>query len=160
MRAAPLAALALGCGAPLQADTGPSGDDYRGPPGARIELVPADAPEATPWMLAIEEASWELRVGDRWRNAETAGQWTASREDGLWVDASHLLPADPSVGSAAEGVTVVSEGEHAVWYGTFPWTVSVEVEAGPFAGPAVFALDVGPIVLTVEGETRELAGYE
>ena len=158
MRAALL--LLAGCGGQAVRDTGPADGDFRGPPGTRIELVPAETPESTPWMLAIAEAGWELREGDRWRNARAAGQWSISRDDGLWVDGWQLLPADPSVGAAGDGVTVVSEGALTVWYGTFPWTVSVEVADGPFAGPAAFARDVGPIVLTVGGETRELAGYE
>jgi hypothetical protein len=159
---APVAGLLLGwaCGDPGAAEHSRVEGDYRGPVGSRIELVPLGQPEATPRMLQMEAESWELRQGQRWREADTLALWAVSRQDGLWVDESQLLPANIELGSAGRGVSVVDVGERETWYGVFPAVVTVEIEAGRFAGEAAFALNIGPIILTVDGAVLELVGYE
>ena len=100
-----------------------------------------------------------LRDGDFWRDAPPGDPLPTALDDGgLTVDGAALLPG-LSVGDSAGEATVTGKGERTVWYGTFPDTITVGISAGPWQGEAAFALGIGPIRLSHQGD-RELAWYE
>ncbi len=156
-----LALMLSSCAAPAPLDSaGQDGVEYHGPPGFRLVFVDPLSVEDTPWWLAIEEETWEWRRGDRWRDATPMQTWSVRRSPGLWVEELQVLPRYPEAGAVGDGVEVTEEGEATVHYGTFPWTVRVQIDSGPLAGEALFAAGVGPVLLTLQGKEIQLGTYE
>ena len=141
---------------------------FPGDAGTRIDYLPeADGAEVQhasdedePLQLHIGEDEWELRLGERWADANFVAVYFLDRDDGLWVDDAQLLPADPEVGATGQGCEVVAAGEHATYYGTFLDTLTVAVDDGDFAGDVVFARGVGPIDFTLDQQRWTAAYYE
>lgn len=141
--------------------------DYLGPASRRWIFVPQGDPTASPLQIEATEGSWEVRVGERWRDAAPLARWDVTVDPDLTVDGERLVPEVIEVGAASEGVAVTAVGEREVWYGTFDRAVTVEVDDGPFAGEHAFARGYGPILLTwdrarsgLTAEVWELGGYE
>lgn len=154
-------ALAAACSGGAAPDSGGSAEgDFAGQAGTRLLYVDPLDVDGTPLWLQINADSWELRHGERWRNADQHATLDIRRDNGLWVDGSQLLPANPEQGATGDGVRITASGEATVHYGTFPVTVSALIDAGAFAGEAVFADTVGPIALTVDGDAWQLGFYE
>jgi hypothetical protein len=149
--------LLPGCGGASKKAAAEEG--YAGSTGTEVHLAPPDAPEETLLLLRIEAAAWTLRQGERWADAEELARYALQTDDGLWVDASHLLPAEVAAGATGEGVEVLSLGARETWYGGFEDVATVRVDEGPFAGEAAFARGVGPIALTHGGALWELVWY-
>lgn len=144
-----------------QASGDPSVADWGGPAGNWLELTPEGAPDSLPLLLSIDEDGWELRYGDTWSSAQEQGLLPVTVDaTGYQVDDSLLVPAGLEVGSSAQGTTILERGTVEVWYGTFDDALVVDVGEGTFRGEAAFAVEVGPIRLTWEGRTWELAYYE
>ena len=159
--AATVTVAVAACAAPEALDSaGPDGAEYHGPPGMRLVFVDPLSVQDTPWWLEVQEESWEWRRGDRWRDATPLQTWSVRRAPGLWVDDTQVLPRSPEVGAVGDGVEVTEEGEASVHYGTFPWTVQVQIDGGALSGEALFAAGVGPILLTLEGKELQLGTYE
>lgn len=160
MRPAVLLAVALGgCAGPAPANKAAEAG-YAGPPGWMLHFAPADDPLAAPWQLRAGEADWELREGARWASAPVRVAAPVARDAGLVWDGVTLLPAGAAPGASAGGAEVTGDGPLEVYYGRFPDVLRVDVGEGRFAGEWAFALGVGPVRLTVDGETRELVYYE
>jgi hypothetical protein len=157
-RAAALALLLGACGGDGEGQGGKAGD-YSGRADLEAEFVDPEYPEGQPWVLRTDEDGWELRQGARWADAAVLARFEVDRSDGLWLDDTRMLPASADEGARADGCTVTARGEVEVWYGTFPDAVETEVAEGRLAGAHAFARDIGPIRLTLDGETRELAFY-
>ncbi len=147
-------------------DEGPQGlgGDYRDylAPDAQYELVAREDSGAVEqvWLLRIEEGTWTLRDGDRWRDANDLAQFEQSTEEGLRLDEYRILPERVEAGASFEGGHVEALEATQVWYGLFEAAVTVQLDEGPLAGRQVFAPGIGPIVLSFDGEERELALYE
>jgi len=159
-----LLSLVLACGGePVETSAGSSAD-YAGRSELHAEFGPAGDTGSTPWLLRLDGEAWEARDGLAWPDAAVMGTWTASIDDGLWLDdgadRTQLLPARLAKGESGEGVSVVSLGGVDTWYGAFDDAVTVEVSEGRWAGEQVFARDFGLVVWTLDGETRELVYYE
>lgn len=150
------------CGAPDPVSTAENFQPYAGPPGRSLEFVPSDAPDQTPLLLEVAEdgGAWETRWGARWADAEPRDTFVVVREAGLFVAESQLLPEKISIGATGDGVELIDMDAHTVWYGTFDDTAIAAVELGRFAGEQVFAREIGPIRLTLDGVGWELAWYE
>jgi hypothetical protein len=146
-------------------DEGPAGlgadaRDYLAP-DAQYELIALDDTGSdSVWLLRVEEGTWTLREGERWRDAEELAAFEADTSDGLRLDEARVLPPRLEAGAAFEGGSVEAVEATQVWYGLFETAVTVQLDEGRLAGRQVFAAGVGPIVLTVDGEERELALYE
>ena len=65
-----------------------------------------------------------------------------------------------SPGTTTEDVTVTALGEASAWYGTFEMAVTLDRTGGRLASEQIFARDIGPVVLTLDGFRWELASYE
>ena len=148
-------------------EDGPGGDgglgysDFVPEPGWIAEYIPQDAPEVEPMHLHIgDEGGWQLRRGERWADAEVLGDWEALDEGGYFVNGELVLPERLTAGEVTDGVTVVELGEVSAWYGTFEMGVIVDRQGGRLASEQVFARDLGPVVLTLDGFRWELAYYE
>lgn len=154
--------LLLACSEPFGAAQGDGSlADWGGPPGAFLELGPSADPQATPLLLEISEDSWELRFGATWRTAQELALLPVNvAQDGYRVDGTVVLPERMEPGESAGGTSVVADGEHEVWYGTFPDTRTVQIGDGAFRGRAVFAPGVGPIRLTFDSDEWELVTYD
>ncbi len=140
--------------------TGEWATDYLPPEGRYHEYAWAGAPTDTPMMLLVEGDQWQLRNGQSWNTATELGPFTVTTDDGLWLGDTQLLPQQVGLDSATEQVEVTDMGSAEVYYGTFSSSVSVEILAGDFLGPATLAVEHGPIVLTWQGVTWELVYYE
>ncbi|MCB9766058.1 MAG: hypothetical protein H6739_40155 [Alphaproteobacteria bacterium] len=159
-----IALLLLACAADDGDPTTVSDDAaaYVGPAGAEYAYTRLDAVDDDPLLMRISEdgAAWTFRLGGRWADAEDRGAYAVALDDGLWLDGAQLLPDRLREGASGEGCTVTALDAAEVWYGTFPRVATVEVEGGAWAGAHRFALDIGPIALTMEGTLWELASYE
>jgi len=129
---------------------------YAGPVGRILEYAGMGDPQGDTRFLAIQEGSWD------WSASQTdASTWiTRLTDEGLWVDEAQVLPERLAAGARAPGVEVTAVGEAETWYGTFPDTVTVDVEEGVLAGPTIWARDIGPVLITVQGWSGELVYYE
>lgn len=137
--------------------TGGAAADYASPPGAVLDLVPAgQGKSGQVSTLSVTDATWD------WEDpqGQTSSWPWAVGADGLSVNGELILPARTGPGSSGAGVSVTDNGATEVYYGTFDDTVTVEIDAGSFAGTAVFARGLGPIVLTLSGVPMELAYYQ
>ena len=154
--------LVPGCSGSFQDQAGQAtAQDWGGPPGTYLELIPAGAPDGLPLLVEIGADQWELRYGETWRTAQELGTVAASADgDGYRVGDSLLVPAGLEVGASADGSTIQERGPVETWYGTFEDALTVEVGGGDFRGTAAFAADVGPILLAWQGLDWELAWYE
>jgi len=156
-----IAALLIGCaGGPGAVATGEWAVDYLPVDGRYSEYAWAGAPTDSPMMLLVEGDQWQLRNGATWNTSTELGPFTVSTDDGLWLDDTRVLPEQVALGEEIDGLTLTGMGSADVYYGTFSSTVSVELEAGAFAGPHTLAVGHGPIVLTWQGVTWELIYYE
>lgn len=154
-----LAATLVGCKGGADPAAG-GGGNYAGMAELEAEFVDPEAPEAAPWLLRIDEERWEIRDGDRWADAAVVGAWSVDRSDGLQLDDVRMLPKNAEEGASADGLRVDFRGEVEVYYGVFPDAVETTVSGGgPLEGSHAFAKGIGPIRLTVGGETREVAFY-
>jgi len=157
-----IALLLLACGPDKGTASAPevASSVYAGAVGMSFAFIPAGQPDADTLFVAVREEAWERRIGREWDDAAAVGRWSRSfGEDGLALDGVVVLPGTVTVGSTSGAATVTAEGARAVWYGTFPDTVAVQVAEGPLTGEQVFARDIGPIQLTVDGAVWELATY-
>jgi hypothetical protein len=155
--------LMLGCAGEGGEDGtfGLSYSDFVPPPGWIAEFIPQEAPEEQPLLVHInDEGGWDLRRGDRWADAEVQGSWQASEDEGYVVNGDLLLPPTLVQGETTDDVTITALGEATAWYGTFEMAVTVDRESGRLATEQVFARDIGPVVLTLDGFRWELAAYE
>jgi hypothetical protein len=152
------ALLAAGCAAAPREPV--SAQAYWGAEGRRIEFAPLGLPDEPPLSLRMEEGTWTLRLGERWADAAPVASYLYATDDGLWLNDDQLIPENQNVGGAGEGCEVVAEGEATTWYGTFPDTLTVSVEGGDWAGEAVYAAGVGPVLIAYQGATWELVYYE
>ena len=83
-----------------------------------------------------------------------------STDDGLWIGETQLLPFRIEAESQGAGVRIVDIGSRETWYGTFEGVVTVEVDAGDWAGEQAFAEGIGLIEVTWRGEPWQLVYYE
>ena len=151
----------LGCApAPDSDATGNLAADYAGAEGTLFAFAPSALPDELPVWLQIGADHWDLRAGEEWSTAEEDAVYDVSLVEGLWVDDAQLLPYRLVEGPVDDALEVVFLGEWETWYGVFPDTVEVMVDADPFTGRWVFAKGLGPIVIAVDGESRELVYYE
>ena len=156
-----VASVSSGCEpSDSQVTAGFVAENYAGDLDTRLAFAPSGLPDDSPVWLQVSEADWELRVGDEWATAETLGVYERIVDDGLWVDGVQMLPYRLVTGVVDDALEVVSLGEWETWYGTFPDTVEVSIDAPPFTGRWVFAAGIGPIAIAVDGESRELVYYE
>ena len=150
--------LLMGCGGKdAVSSDGETWTDYGGPAG-RLLTYYTDVDTAGGGMAVhIEEDRWDVTEigGD-----EILSTYAIADRDGLRLGDDLLLPDPLTEGAVKDGVTVVGFGPREVWYGNFPKTVEVRREDGAWSGSQVFALDVGPIYLTLDGASWQLAGYE
>jgi hypothetical protein len=154
--------LLLACGPDKGTPSAPdvASSVYAGAVGTSFAFIPAGQPDADMLFVAVRDEAWEVRIGLEWDDAAAVGRWARSfGEDGLALDGVVVLPGTVAVGSTSGAATVTADGARTVWYGTFPETVAVEVAEGSLAGEHVFARDIGPIQLTVDGAVWELATY-
>ncbi|MCB9742911.1 MAG: hypothetical protein H6741_05370 [Alphaproteobacteria bacterium] len=131
-------------------------------PGAEFELVDPEAPDAEPLLMRISDdgATWELRLGSRWADAPELARYSArSDAEGFWLDSQRLLPPRMRAGLSEADLTVLSVESTELYYGTFPRVAIVETLGGPFEGEQGFAEDIGPVLLTLDGQRWELATY-
>ncbi len=159
-----LLALALSAGCdddPYAEADGLDARDFYGQADSFMQFGPSEAPAGGPFlMMHIEANSWALREGEEWANADDLGSLTVDTADGLVVDGQLIMPATLEVGAEQEGVEVLSLGEEQVYYGIFPLSVRTSVPSGRFQGEQIFARDVGPAQLVLDGETWELVYYQ
>lgn len=135
--------------------------DFVPPPGWVAEYIPQDAPDEQPLLLHIDaDGGWELRRGERWADAQVQGVWQAVDDEGYWVNNELILPSTLTQGTTVDDVTVTGLGEATAWYGTFEMAVTLERNGGRLSSEQVFARDIGPVVLTLDGFRWELASYE
>ncbi|MEQ1567387.1 MAG: hypothetical protein ABMA64_17225 [Myxococcota bacterium] len=149
----------LGCGDP-SGGGGISAASYGLAPGLELVFAPTDAPDGPARTLRGADGQWELRDGESWDDGSVVGVYEVSTADGLRVDDTLLLPPYFRVGTTEGGVTVTEVGPIEVYYGTFDPAVRVEVDAGAWAGPQVFAQGFGPARLTLDGTTWDLVTYD
>jgi hypothetical protein len=156
-----VAISSIGC-APADSEGGAGflAEGYAGEPSTRLAFTPSAVPDEAPVWLQIDESDWELRVGDDWATAEALAVYDLSLEEGLWVDDVQMLPYRLVTGVVDDALEIVSLGGWETWYGYFPDTVEVSVDASPFTGRWVFAEGLGPIAIAIDGESRELVYYE
>jgi hypothetical protein len=147
-------ALLLACAGadPLPESSGAAAADYVGEPGRVLEFIPVGEPDAEGVSLSLLDGTWSF--------GDVASYTARLAPDGFYVDEGLVLPDRLAVGTTGEGVVVTAVGSVETWYGTFPDAVTVSIDAGPLAGEAEFARDVGPVRLVWEGWDGELAGYE
>ena len=152
----------LACQGDAPVSTSESFLAYAGKPGRSLEFVRSESTDSTPLLLEVNEdgSVWETRYGSRWSSAEPRDSFDVLRDAGLFVDDQQLLPERISVGATGEGVEISAIDAHTVWYGTFEDAVIVSVDSGRFTGEQVFAREIGPIALSLDGATWELAWYE
>lgn len=135
--------------------------DYLPPAGRLLELIPEGEPTLPSLFARVGDDTWELRSGFEWDEAQAAGTVSVDTDDGLSLDGELVLPASFSVGATSGAVTVTAVGQRTVWYGTFSRVASVEQSGGgAWGGEHAFAEGHGPVRLTWQGGTWELAGYE
>ncbi len=148
-------------------DLGPDGEaslnanDYVPAEGRWLQYGPAAAPDQGPFlMIEVLASSWELREGPSWTESVSEETVSFSDEDGLSIDGTTVLPAKLSEGAEQDGTTVVSMGDETVYYGTFSLATRTSVPSGRVSGEWIFARELGPIALTLDGDAWELVYYE
>ena len=177
------AALALlaGCGGDSPASGGADAAAYTGVVGRLYELHPpsgaaddtagdtagdtaaadtATAPPGPTRWLRIDATAWTLSEGDDIDTALVVGTFALRTSDGLVVDGTRLLPGRLTEGASADGARVRAIAPWTTWYGTFPRAAEVVVDEGAWKGTQVFAENVGPVHLTLDGASWEVTWYE
>ncbi len=174
---AALALLLAGCGADTPASGGADAAAYAGVVGRLYELHPpagaaddtaagdtaadtATAPPGPTRWLRIDATAWTLSEGDDIDTALVIGTFALRADDGLVVDGTRLLPGRLTEGASADGARVRAIAPWTTWYGTFPRAAEVAVDEGAWKGTQVFAENVGPVHLTLDGASWEVTWYE
>ena len=141
----------LACGGDDAAESGgETFDHFAGAIGVHYDFRATDVEEEEDGedegvLLSVDagEEAWTVTRGDDVDEVET------TRDGGFSLGDTLVLP---------ERIESVTEVE--VFYGTFPSVAEVTVDDGDWAGEQAFAQDVGPIFLTLEGESWALIYYE
>ncbi len=137
--------LLAGCAEPPEAKGGGlSFERYAGAPGFHYEFREVDVDDGATLTLDSSEESWSLSRGD----AEPI-EVATTRNDGFFIEDAKVLPA-----------VVEDVDARKVYYGTFPTVTTVMIADGAWAGESAWAVDVGPVVLTLRETTWELVYYE
>ena len=158
----PCLLLLVACGPddPYTEGSGLHASDYLPPAESWLQYGQPAAPTEAPYlMIEVGTESWELRQGESWNDATS--EWTVPFDDseGLLLDGARVLPAELSEGEEQDGVQVISIGDEAVYYGTFSLAARCDVPSGAYAGEWIFAPNIGPIQLVVDGVTWEMVTY-
>lgn len=123
---------------------GMSYSHYAGAPGMHFEFRELDVDDGATLTLDVFEESWSVARGEG-----TAVDVPTTRKQGFFVDDTKMLPA------VVEDVDAMQ-----VYYGTFPTVTNVVTREGEWSGGSAWALDVGPIALTLHDTAFELTYYE
>lgn len=159
--------LLAACGSDAARTSGASFATYAGEPGRLYELrAPtlvdtADTATSPSRWLRVADTTWTLTEGPSPDTGSPVATWTTRRERGLFVNDVRLLPANVLSGTSEDGATVRAVAAWDTVYGTFPDAAEVEITTeGTWAGTQVFAEDVGPVFLTIDGAAWETVWYE
>ena len=109
----------------------------RGIARVRIAVPPNDA-------AVLPELAPDAALPQNWQRAQDEMRNTARGTEGA--------PAD--------GARVRAIAPWTTWYGTFPRAAEVVVDEGAWKGTQVFAENVGPVHLTLDGASWEVTWYE
>ena len=127
----------------------PKAEDFAGREGMVYTYAVTPETDTTFLLLAITADSWEFRTGTDWDEAVSAGLYQVVVDGSLVVDTIELLPGTFSAGDPYEG-----------YYGEYADTASNTVGEGTFAGNWIFARDLGPVHLALNGVEEEMVMYQ
>lgn len=133
--------------------------EFTPPAGLMLEYVPPGQGSGDVRWIHAAADTWEVRDGADWDTAAAVATWSVALDGGLRVEDSLVLPSGFREGDSFDNGRVVALGERAVWYGTFPDVVTVELTGGPLEGTVALAAGVGPIAIGEGGWGWELASY-
>lgn len=144
------AVVAGGCEQPKELAGGaPLAEDYAGNAGTIFGYA-VSAESADPLVsLAISSSTWEFRTGNDWDDAVPVASYAMVLDGALVVDGKELLPSSFEAGTSYAGL-----------YGEYADTASRTLTDGSFAGKWIFARNIGPIYIALNGIEYEMVTYQ
>lgn len=109
----------------------------------------ADPDRSLAISLAISSTSWEFRTGNDWDDAVPVAVYDFVLAEALLVDGVELLPASFEAGASYAGL-----------YGEYADTATRTIAEGGFAGKWIFARNIGPVYVALNGVEYELVTYQ